>query len=836
MLEEVRNTGAKGGVSSWSKRHPLVFWSCAFVLLPILIIVGVIYDYFSDSVVKGDQQVSVAGIHAPIELSRDEQGTLYINAQTDVDVFFAMGYAQAQDRLWQLELQRRMVKGELSEIFGKNSLPFDIFVRTLGLYQASKDSWAALDKNAQASLEAYARGVNAWLEEAPRYPSEFILLDIEPQPWSALDSLAWVKMFALSLGMNYRTELDNLLLSEILPAPKLAALTGIQPRANTKATSVAAIQEQAMDVIAKLSGLSHSLELDWQLTGSAIGSNAWAVAPNLTLSGNTVLANDPHVGLELPSGWYAVRAKGKTLDVSGMSLVGLPIVMLGRNDRIAWGAANMMADSQDLFFEQLSPLDQNKYLLDGTWKNLEVREEQIKVKADFPAFLREPLKPVNITIRRTQNGPLVSDIVGATDQHLALRWVGSQTNDTSYQAFFDLNYASNWQSFRSAMAQHIAPAMNLVYADVDNNIGYLGIGKIPLRGTGKGKFPLAGWESKQHWQGYIPVGQMPSRFNPDEGYVVAANNNMLASDYPYFVSDDWAAPARAKRITELLRAVGDGERVLDLSDHKAIQLDQIDTQALAVLPHLLSVSPQTETQSDMLTYMNDWKGQTDQNSIASSIFFLWVHHLKSLLFDDELKHDWGNLALTNRMHEIVSDLTVADLNKALEENTLDWCDDQQTTAIETCEQKKLEALNRAFDDLTLILGQDMDDWEWSELHHTLFAHRPFSSVRGLDFLYEREVANGGSLNSVNVSGATFIDNTGFVQSFGAGFRQIMELAPMEQSRHLFVNSTGQSGNVFSAHYDDMIEPFIQGEYFELLPAQPQFISTLKLTPMKEASQ
>ncbi|MEM9482198.1 MAG: penicillin acylase family protein [Cyanobacteria bacterium P01_F01_bin.116] len=789
-----------------------------FVIIPVTALCFWLFSYLQSSVADANGQYVVEGISNPVNISRDKNGTVYIDATTDEDAYFAIGFSHAQDRLWQLELQRRMVRGELSEVFGKSTLPFDIFVRTLGLHKSAQESWKALDESAQKSLSAYARGVNAWVDSAPHLPSEFLLLDIEPEHWSTADSLAWVKMFALNMGLNYRRELDNLLLSDLLPAEKLVALTGVESEP---------LEVANLHTLVSLLAVAQQMETDFRLTGSAIGSNAWAVAPALTASGNAVLANDPHVGLELPSGWYALQAKGDRLDVAGMSLVGLPLVILGRNNAIAWGGTNMMADAQDLFVEQINPLDRNRYLHDEQWLPLQVDKQLIQVKADFPAILREPLKPVSIEVRRTVNGPLVSDISGETELPLALKWTGMDSQDTSYQAFFDLNYATDWESFRRALAQHVAPAMNMVYADKDKNIGYLGIGDIPVRGKGQGNFPVQGWLPELGWQGRIPEAEMPYRFNPESGFIVAANQNMLPDDYPYFVSDDWAPDARARRVVELLQSAAEQPDKIGFLQHQRIQLDQTDKLALEFLPHLKSAIPQSSEQELLLSLLEGWDGNTGPNSIQSSIFFLWLHHLKNLLFDDDLRTEWGNLELSARLQQVVADLPIQDILRALLADDVNWCDSASTPEQESCEQQKLQALTMAHNDLVLLLGSNSDNWQWEEIHQTLFVHRPFSSVRGLDVIYERQIPSGGSANSINVSGATFDRNSGFTQSYGAAFRQIVEFSETGPEQHVYSNSTGQSGDVFSRHYDDMLKSYAEGRYFYFQPpANPQVMTLL----------
>ncbi|MDP5130110.1 MAG: penicillin acylase family protein [Paraglaciecola sp.] len=518
------------------RSRPILTLFSISVLLPAIFLFYQAYIYLHSSLPNYQDVIVKTGLQQQVVISKDQYGIPSIKAKTDQDAFFAVGYMHAQDRLWQLELQRRMAQGRLSEVFGKSASGFDIYIRTLRIYNTAIESLPALSPAAQESLQAYADGINSWLAQAKQLPLEFTLLDIKPEPWQPADSLAWVKMFGLSMSGNFQEDLNRLMLTETLGKAKVNTLYGVDSKQQVAAITKA--PQDTMAVLAQLSQLSQDLHSQWNFGGKHIGSNAWVVAAQHSKNGRAILANDPHLNMELPSMWYIVDVQGEHFHTTGMSMVGSPLVMLGRNKHIAWGATNMLADTMDLYFEQINPQNTNQYRRGDQWLDFNIRTELIKVKADFPAFLREPLEPLKIQIRETDHGPVISDLISEIRQPLSLRWVGGQIGDTSFEAFYRLIYAHDWDSFNDALSFHRSPAMNLFYIDQKDNIGYLGTGDIPIRGRGNGSIPVPGWDPEYTWSGFIPKNEMPVSLNPSQGYLLSANNQVTNSTYPYFISED----------------------------------------------------------------------------------------------------------------------------------------------------------------------------------------------------------------------------------------------------------------------------------------------------------
>lgn len=803
------------------RRYPLGMRFGLFVVLPLLLVGGWwVADLRRSLPAEGTTRL-VAGTRAPVALTRDAQGAVHIAAANDDDAYYAMGYAHAQDRLWQMEVQRRMASGRLSEIFGRQSVDADVWFRTLGLYESARTAWPHLSRQAQASLRAYTRGVNAVIARSETRPVEFAVLRVEPQPWTELDSLAWTKVFALNLGGNFRREIDRHLAGRVLSPEQLKVFFPGYP-AGAPTTISPAIDPRALQAWADT---QDRLQDDLRFAQRGTGSNAWAVSGRWTANGGALLANDPHLGLQMPSLWYAVGIDTPTLKVSGMSLVGLPVVVFGRNQHIAWGGTNMMADTQDLFVERADV--GGKRYLDGTqWRAFEVRDEVIHVRADFPDRLRRPYAPIRLKVRQTRHGPVVSDRLRYFDAPVALRWTGLDSDDTSYESFYRLGYARDWDEFRQALQYHVAPAMNMLYADRAGNIGYVGVGRLPLRRQGEGTVPVAGWDGQHEWIGHVPPAEWPQVFNPPSGYLVSANHRVVGPEYPYFISHEWAPPARARRIEQLLRQRIDAGRKLGVEDMKRIQGDTLDLEAAAMMEILRTRLPRTGRASQAANYLATWRGDMAAESQAAAIFHAWMRHFRRRVFDSRLQSGWKGADMDRLLENLGANVTLSDLGRLLQEDN-PWCARGSAAAPDSCAALLAASLDDALRELHKLRGDwSMRSWHWDTIQQTHYAHTPLSRFKPLDRLFDRRIGNGGSSDSINVASSHFVEGKGYVQQFGPGFRQVIMLGP-DGIGHEYMNSTGQSGNIVSPHYADMVEPFRNLEYVRLAtpartrPARPQ---------------
>lgn len=828
-------------LTKFYRTHPILLLFIVTVVTPIMMAAHFAYSYLQTTVPYTIGERVVNGIQAPVSIARNNLGVTKIQAENDNDVFFALGYAHAQDRLWQLELQRRMSRGQLAEVFGKSSVPFDIYIRTLAIHEHAQKSLSTLSEAALASLDAYSKGINSFIEEANPLPVEFTLLNIQPKKWAPVDSIAWIKMFALSLSGNYQQDLNRLIVNQSLSPKKAKLFVENDDKSDLETASNLGLA--SLDNLVKLADLTKSFEQQWGLGGTNIGSNAWVVSAENSENGLATLSNDPHLAIELPSQWYVVDLQGAKLKVSGMSLVGLPIVMLGKNNHIGWGATNMMADTMDLYYEQLNVENINQYKRGDKWINFSTRNEIINVKSDFPAFMRQSIVPLNVQIRETDHGPIISDVIGKSDQPFSLQWQGFSDEDSSYDAFFQLNYATDWTSFKQAMSAHVSPVMNLFYVDNQQNIGYLGIGHIPLRAKGNGNVPVPGWLPEYKWQGSVPQSEMPHSFNPQKGYLLSANNKAVGTEYPYFITQDWAEPERAERIEQLLLSKFTNSQKLSLKDHEMMQADLLDLQVLKMLPELTGLESQIPVINEMLEHLKKWDGVMSNDSVAATIYQSWMRNLRFQLFADEFNHAWGKQELQRRQTNIVRTLPFHKVVRALSDSNIKWCDNIETDLIESCEEAKTDALQVTYHTLSKLFGNDMDDWTWGQAHEAIFAHRPFSQINGLDLIFERKTNPGGSPNTISMSSASYQPGKGYIQTVGATFRQIVQfrndnkalekMAKDVGDTQLIMNSTGQSGNFMSPHYDDMITPFSEHQYFQISDDSAQQSDVLTLVLAKD---
>ncbi|SDW73651.1 penicillin acylase family protein [Lysobacter enzymogenes] len=806
------------------RKHPLLLRFALWICLPLAVAGWFGYSQLRASLPQTGGDVAVRGLKAKVSIARDDNGVPYVRAASDMDAYFALGYLHAQDRLWQLEVARRLAQGRLSEVLGRKALPEDVWMRTLDLYGSARSAWPALSEPARASLQAYADGINAYLGEKRTLPPEFLLLGVEPQPWHPIDSLAWFKVFSLNQSDSMRTEANRYVARKYLPASQWALLERDYP-------ADAPVTVDALPAMQDIAQMGMRLEDELGLGGKYVGSNAWAVSGKHTADGSPLLANDPHMGLQMPSLWYVADLSAPGFHASGMSVVGLPNIVFGRNGRIAWGGTNMMADTQDLYVLDTDPERPNHYKADGQWQALDVRQEEIQVKNDFPAALRKALDPVRIQVRRSTLGPVISDALRSVDQPVALRWPGLDPGDTSYEGIFRLAYAGNWQEFNAALAVIVAPAINVVYADADNNIGYAGAGRIPRRGAGDGTLPVPAADPRYAWQGYVPFAEMPRVLNPASGFVVSANNKVAGENYPHFISRDWAPPARAERITAMIQGAIRGPGKIRVEDVEKMQGDVKDLEAGELKDYLLGLLPASAAASAPVRQLKAWDGSMARDQAAAAVFSLWLKNLKQRMLLDRFKDAGDNVVQLEVLRGYVAGVTPLQIKRMLMSGEREWCGGD--AGAQRCAELADASLHDALKELDKWQG-DESRWQWGELHQATFQHLPFSDVNLLDRVFGRRIPSPGSENSVDVAASRYKPMKGFEQTFGAVFRQVMSLAPGE-GRHRYMNSTGQSGNPLSRHFDDMLEPFNRVEFFALrapaaTPAGAAGGDVLTLTP------
>jgi penicillin G amidase len=811
MSHERSIAGSAGRVGFFTA-FPMLSRILCFVIIPIAMAIGGGIFWLRQSLPPDHETLEAPDLSGSVQIARDAHGVVSIQAETDADAFFALGYAQAEDRMWQLELERRTAQGRLSEIFGQGTVREDVWMRTLGIYESARQSWPALSPQARASLLSYTAGINAWLKRGPVLPVEFLLLDVKPAPWSEIDSLAWAKVFALSLGGNMWTEVENVVARSYLDRDRLSSLLDLR---TTDADPVNAARKGfGLEAVERLVALQERLQNTLKIGGRDVGSNAWVVSGKLMEGGAPVLCNDTHLQLQMPSAWYVVRVAAKSLNVSGMALVGLPVVIFGRNAHLAWGGTNMKADAQDLHLEQLNPDRPDEYLASGEWTRFATRTEQITVRREFPSGLRGPPRQLRVQIRTTRNGPIVSDALGLTDAVYSLRWVALDQPDTSYESFYRIDFAQDWPTFRNDWQYYAAPALNILYADRKGNIASLGVGKIPVRVTGDGQLPTPGWSSEYQWKGYIPFDAMPLRYNPDSGYLISANDKNVDDGYPYFISADWAPPDRARRIEELLQRGIRSGKPLSVEFLEKIQGDTLDESAERLARLLVQIARRDAAGTMALTELSGWHGEMTADSTAAAIFQVWKKYLQEQLLGDAAQGYWNRPQDKPRLTAIMERMTNEQIRRALSGETTGWCIGGNSEESRSCRVIVRRSLDAALAELRKTAGTNVRSWRWGDIHTTVYTHQPFSAIETLAAFFERRQSNGGSENTINVANSVYHEATGYEDTSGPTFRQIMQMGE-SSTRHLYMNSTGESGNALSRHYDDMVAPFMNLQYYAL---------------------
>jgi penicillin amidase len=820
------------------------------ILSGLVVVAGVsAYTYLRGSLPQLDGTVSVSGLSRPVDIVRDRDTVTHVFAATRLDALFGLGYAHAQDRLWQMEFQRRVGHARLSEIFGATTLATDRFLRTLGTGRAARSAWNALPVETKTDVDSYVAGINAFISthHGRDLPLEFTVLRFEPEPWTGPDVLAWVKMMAWDLSKNYSIELlrHDLLgtvgagrTADLLPAYPGGGLTILNaadmpwmararsasftrsapgpgswpaqaPRASASSAAVQGPDAELRPAGADLP--TNPLAPSWSEafasttvpgTGGALGSNNWVVDGTMTASGKPLLANDPHLNAQIPSLWYLAHLSAGDFDVIGATLPGAPAIAIGRNRRIAWGETNVMGDVEDLFRERLDPAGTSAEYR-GKLEPLQIVRETIGVKGSAP---------VAIDVRISRHGPLISDAVNANNagstrlphpqlEPLAFRWTALDREDTTILAFLNLNQARNWNEFTAALRDFVVPSQNFVYADVDGHIGYYAPGRFPVRASGDGSAPADGWTGSADWTGWVPFDELPHAFDPPEHFIVSANEKPVPPDYPHAISGEWTEPYRAKRIVDLLT----GRLGLTVSDFASMQSDTLSLHGRALLPVLLArVHPTTAEDRQAVSLLRQWNGDERGDSTAAAIFQAWYYELVPAVTLDKLGPQ-----LTASYQELDRNSYVS---RFLEQTfaTADnlWCDDARTPAKESCDDRALAALQAGLARLTRQFGRDMTRWRWDEVHRAVFAHAALDTVPLLGRLLRRTAPHGGDWSTVNV-GPVFAPKP-FEQRSLPGYRQIVDLSAQNDSR--FLDAVGQSGNVFSPQYADALAIWSAGGY------------------------
>jgi len=830
-----------------------LFLKLVFALLGLAgLALGGGYLVLRQSLPQEEGEIRLAGLGKPVDVLRDRYGVPHITAASLGDAVYALGFVHAQDRLWQMEVNRRTAAGRLAEVFGEGALEADRFLRTLGVRRAAEANLQRLDAPTRELLERYADGVNAFLATKPVLPVEYWLTGAAAEPWTPVDSLGWVKMMAWDLGGNWRNELLRMRLAKTMPnariheflppypgeaPPEIADLRKLYGGMAKEGSRLAQLEGEGgasdlafendlrffgdMNLVAKKTETMENqtqappwFDADAQTEG--LGSNNWVVSGARSATGKPLLANDPHLGLSAPAVWYFAHLNAPGFDAIGATLPGVPAIVLGRNAHFAWGFTNTGPDVQDLYLERLDGA--GNYLTPEGPKAFVLRDEVIKVKGGAD---------VRLQVRASRHGPVISDVSrpaqdAAPRGHvIAFQWTALREDDMTMQAAAKLARARDWPGFVTALRDYHSPQQNVVFADTEGNIGFVAAGRVPVRKPEndlKGLAPAPGWLAQYDWAGFIPFAELPLAYNPADGVLMSANHKITPPGYAHYLTSEWQPPYRARRIAELLGAL----RRHSIGSFARIQGDVVSLPAKDLLPRLGKVVPKSEAGRRALSRLAAWDGAMLADRPEPLILAAWWREFARAVYADELGEAFRANWLT-RAQFLTNVLGDKDRQGR-------WCDDVRTKGAEGCDTLLAATLEAALADLGGRYGEDMDAWRWGTAHQARHEHRPFGRVRWLAPLFDISVPTPGDAYTVNVGRSRLEDGARpYANTHAASLRAIYDLSNPDNS--LYIHSGGQSGNVLSAHYRAFTQAWANGEYIPMVTDRGKIAAggTRKLT-------
>ena len=795
----------------WIKR------GSAAVAVLIIVVGGAAFLWLRTSLPQIDGEIRLPGLRAAVEVIRDRNAIPHIRAQSDHDAYLALGFVHAQDRLFQMEFMRRIGAGRASEIIGARTVAIDRLMRSLGLYRLAEQSWRRLSAPARAALEAYSAGVNAYMAtRSGALPPEFVFLSFTPEPWRPADSIVWTRIMAMRLTGNWRTEALRAHLAGRLDQARIDELWPVDGD-QAPPTMVSARHDGPIRLPGIQSQLANLLNGWPDVLRPITASNSWGVSGAATATGKPILANDTHLGYRAPNLFYLARLEAPGFTVSGATAPGVPFTILGHNGRIAWGLTTTESDTQDLFVERLDPADKDRYQTPDGMRRFEKREEIIRVRgADDVAFV----------VRQSRHGPIISDVYpsirGITQPGhvIALAAAALRPDDRTIEAAYHLNRALDWPSFRDALRHFHSPQQNILYGDIDGNLGMVAPARVPIRGRRNGDMPAPGWTGEYDWNGFIPFDDLPQSFNPPAGRLVNANHPTVTESYPYHLGHGGTPGYRARRIHDLLDATARHAP----ETFAAMQSDRVSMMARDLAPLMTHIKPKRERARRAVEAIARWNGEMDRSLSEPLVFTAWLREFNRGLYADELgtafAHYW-------RLRPIF-------VRRALTGRTA-WCDDTTTGRNETCDQVLEQSLERALDDLAKRYGDDPTAWRWGEAHRARFPHRLFGQVPVARELSGIAIESDGGDYTVN-RGQTSTASEGepFTNRHGPVYRAVYDLSRLDESR--FIQPTGQSGNLLSPNYDDFVERWRDGKYVRISSVRAEAlegaIGILNLVPEK----
>lgn len=740
-----------------------------------------------------DASFSIEGLQDQVDVYRDSLGIPHIYAKNQQDLYMAVGYVSAQDRLWQMDLLRRVTQGRLSEIFGKEMLKADQLFRALRFDKKSRQILKGLPPEMIQCMEAYSRGINAYIEShADKLPFEFTVLGYKPEPWKPEHSAGILGYFTWGLTNPWGTEFMMYVIGQKVGREKMMELMpdlNIQTPIYGNKDNMPGDAALADDL---MEGASVPAKLGLEVFS---GSNNWAISGSRTQSGYPIVANDMHLEIDRAPGiWYQVhQVVPGELNVTGVMAPGTPIVACGHNDSIAWGFTNVGVDDMDFYVETINPQDSGQYLLDGEWRDLEFRKEVIKIKGGGQ---------VTRVNRYTHRGPVISGFKGIGDRVISMRWLGMDESN-EFRAIYLYDRAGNWNDFKAAAVYQSTLSQNVVYGDRAGNIGLYTCAGVPLRGAGDGSFVVPGDTSLFDWTGRVPFDELPHELNPEKGFLVSANNRTIGNDYPYHISTWFSLPSRFDRITGLIESGGK----LTEQDVMKIQTDQTSDWAGKFKPAMvgaLTGADLGETGSKVLDLLRSWDGNMSTESSMALLFEVFYEELVRNVFLDEMGADLFRRFTGN---DIIAEYT---FEKILAGAQISWCDDVTTDQVEDFDDMITRSFNDAVKKISKRFGDDPGFWYWGDVHQISFAH-PLSSVKLLDRVFgltRGPYPVGGSGHTV--CPYSFSYGSDFKAFHGASERHVFTLDDWDRS--MTVIPTGESGIPASRYFCNQTGMYIAKQY------------------------
>ncbi len=742
-----------------------------------------------------DGRVYLPSLHHPVTIRRDRWGIPHIEAQNRHDLLRAQGFVHAQERFWQMELNRRAANGALSELFGRLTLDTDRLARTLGFARLARQTWAGLPPDTQLDLIAYAQGVNGWLATGPALPLEFSLIRHQPTPWEPLDSVAYgrLQMWALTNGASGEFVQAQLAHAH---SPEMAADVGLRYPAENPTTLPHGIEIGGLKLDGLVGVWANPFQGKGALDGLGRGSNGWVIAPERSATGRAILCNDMHLPVGSPSLWYTMHLRsGDGLHVTGFTQPGLPYVLVGHNELIAWGATLSYVDGEDFFLERLHPHHPGYYEFMGQWQAATVVTEEIKVRG-------RPSHQETITI--TRHGPLVNGVLVDYAQPVAYCSTALQP-DVGLDGFRRLNEAQDWGEFVTAVSHIHSPSLNLLYADRQGNIGYYVSGLAPVRANGDGLTPVPGWTGAYEWEDYVPFAEMPHALNPAQGYIVSANHRIVNEEYPHYLGSVWRNGYRARRIEEMINNCP----TISLADCRAMHLDVAHIPGRELVELLTGLETSNPEAALALGLLRAWDGRLTTDSVGGTVYEVFIRQLSEALLTPHFSQPFQEQLLGKGGHPLLQPVNdfqgqwLVSLLRIVGAGAARWGVNEallvrclaQTTAV-----------------LRQKCGPDPANWQWGRLHRVTFAHA-LGVVPGLGRLFNQgPYPIGGDENTVLQTGIR-ADSPYDNNAISVSTRLIVDLG--EGMPAWGIHPPGQSGHMGSLHYGDLIQPWLDGEYYQM---------------------